>query len=323
MTLSGRTWWALALLLCLGACSDTRDGTPTVGFVEAFEDATIGQARSGFIDALGEAGFNEADGTLRVIYRNAQGDIPTLTQITRYLINERVDLLATSPSLSTITAVQNTKDIPIFMMVAPTPELMQVTDVEGTAPANLLGVAENLDYIDTAFGLIPELIRVEGRRLRVGVLYNQSEPQSVSAVQHLSRLAESLDVELFTRAVSMTADVNLTARALLEADIDAFFANPDNTVFGAFETLLKTCNEAGVPIFTSEAGLVARGAVAAFGADLYSWGYQAGVQARLYLQTGTREGLQWELVQDRRRVYNPDAAARFGLTLPADFQALR
>ncbi|MCK9563875.1 MAG: hypothetical protein M0R02_14280, partial [Bacteroidales bacterium] len=108
----------------------------------------------------------------------------------------------------------------------------------------------------------------------------------------------------------------------VNADIDAFFANPDNTVFGAFETILKVCDEAGVPIFTSEAGLVERGAVAAYGADIYSWGYQAGEQAARFLASGSSDGLRWEMVRERGRIYNPAAASRFGMTLPDDFEAI-
>src|SRR5690606_14293899 len=114
-------------------------------------------------------------------------------------------LLATCPSLSTITAVQNTKEIPIFMMVAPTPELMKVKDVQGNDPPNLYGVAEDLNYIDTSFSIIPKLVSPKGAQLRVGLLYNQAEPQSVSAFDRLQELANSMNVELVARAVHMTA----------------------------------------------------------------------------------------------------------------------
>ena len=69
------------------------------------------------------------------------------------------------------------------------------------------------------------------------------------------------------------------SNVFLKKHIDAFFANPDNTVFGSFETIRKACDDANVPVFTSEAGLVSRGAIAAYGADIYQWGYQAGEQA--------------------------------------------
>lgn len=312
----------LVLLLLATACQESNDGTPKLGFVDAFEDSTIAQAKTGFLDALAAAGFSEADNTLEVIYRNAQGDIPTLTQVVRYMIAQDVTMIATNPSLSTITAVQNTKEIPIFMMVAPTPTLMEVQDTDGNDPANLFGVAENLNYIDTSFSIIPRLIEPAGEALRIGLLYNQSEPQSVSAFNRLNDLATQLGVELVARPVNTTADVPLVTGALLNEDIDAFFANPDNTVFGSFETILKSCNEQGVPVFTSEAGLVKRGAVAAFGADLYQWGYQAGEQAARFLQTNSTEGLAWEMVQVRRRVYNPEAAQQFNIQIPANFDPI-
>lgn len=312
----------ICALIALAACERGPQGVPTVGFVDAFEDSTIARARDGFLQALDDSGFSPDKGTIRLIYRNAQGDIPTLTQIIRYMVSEQVSLLATSPSLSTITALQNTRDIPVFMMVAPTPELMQVQDAQGMDPPNLYGVGENLDYIDTSFALIPQLVKPAGASLRIGLLYNQSEPQSVYAYERLQTLANAMGAELVARPVNTTADVHLVTGALLNANIDAFFANPDNTVFGAFETILKSCNQAGVPIFTSEAGLVERGAVAAYGADIYQWGYQAGQQAALFLQNNSANGLGWEMVKLRKQLYNPEAARRFNMTIPAGFEPI-
>ncbi len=326
--MTNRNWAALLLswlsLAFFTACTPSSDSDlPTVGFVDAFEDNTIEQAKDGFLAALKDNGFSEEEESLKVVYRNAQGDIPTLTQIVRYFISQEVDLMATSPSLSTITALQNTKDIPVFMMVSPTPELMKVVDQQGKAPENLFGVAENLNYIDTSFSIIPKLIEASGEELQIGLLYNQSEPQSVEAFNKLNELAEELDVRLIARPVNTTADVQLVTAALINEKIDAFFANPDNTIFGAFETILKSCNEANIPIFTSEAGLVDRGAVAAFGADIYQWGYQAGEQAAAFLKTGTTDNLQWEMVKLRKRVYNPESADRFGISIPDNYESIK
>lgn len=310
------------LLLFFTACTGLQSDLPTVGFADAFEDATIKQAKDGFLAALKEAGFSEEQKTMKFVYRNAQGDIPTLTQIVKYFIAQDVTLLATCPSLPTITALQNTGDIPIFMMVAPTPELMRVQGPGGMVPSNLFGVAEDLDYIDTSFSIIPRLVKAKGGKLRVGLLYNQSEPQSVEAFGRLQRLAGELGVELVARPVNATAEAKLVTGALLNENIDAFFANPDNTVFGAFETIIKSCNESNVPVFTSEAGLVARGAVAAYGADLYQWGYQAGQQAAQFLKNKSTQGLKWEMVKVRKRVYNRAAADKFGIAIPDGYESI-
>ncbi len=294
-----------------------------VGFVDAFEDATISQARTGFTDALKKNGFSEEQKNIKIEYSNAQGDIPMLTQIVNHFISEKVDLLATCTTLSTITAIQKTKTIPVFAMVSPTPERMNVVSSTGATPANLYGAVEELAYIDTSFSLIPKLLKPKSSKLVVGMIYNQSEPQSADAMNRIKGLANQLNIDLVALPLNSSADAQLVTKSLLNKNIDAFFANPDNTVFASFETILKSCNQANVPIFTSEAGLVQRGAVAAFGADIYQWGYQAGEQAAQYLKTHKTDGLKPEMVKIRKRVYNPAAAKRYNITIPPNFEAVK
>jgi putative ABC transport system substrate-binding protein len=296
---------------------------PVVGFVDAFEDATISQARKGFTDALAKNGFSEEKKTVQIEYSNAQGDIPTLTQIVNHFVTDSVNLLATCTTLSTVTALQKTQHIPVFAMVSPTAERMKVVDASGKAPANLFGAVEELNYIDTSFSIIPKLLKPKGAKLVIGMIYNQSEPQSADALARIKSLAAGLNVDIVALPLNTSADAQLVTQSLLSKNIDAFFANPDNTVFASFETILKNCNQKNIPIFTSEAGLVQRGAVAAFGADIYQWGYQAGEQAAQYLKTNKTDGLQPEMVRIRKRVYNPAAAKKYNITIPPNFEPVK
>ncbi len=315
---------AFVLLLTLISChTATKSTIPTIGFVDAVEDATLTQARVGFTDALKKNGFSEDQKNIKIEYRNAQGSIPMLTQIVNYFVSEPVDLLATCTTLSSVTAVQKTKTIPIFEMVSPTPERMKVLDANGNAPANLFGAVEDLPYIDTSFSLIPKLLKSKGAKLIIGMVYNQSEPQSTDAMERIKVLADKLNITLIALPLNSSADAQLVTQSLLSKNIDAFFALPDNTVFAAFETILKNCNQHNVPIFTSEAGLVQRGAVAAFGADIYQWGYQAGEQAAQYLKTHSTAGLKPEMVKIRKRVYNADAVKKYNITIPSNFEAVK
>lgn len=316
--------FALVLLTVLISCgTKNKSNVPVVGFVDAFEDATIAQARNGFTDALIKNGFSEEKGTVKIEYRNAQGSIPTLTQIVNYFISKPVDLLATCTTLSSVTAVQKTKTIPIFAMVSPTPERMSVLTPDGKAPANLFGTVEDLNYIDTSFSIIPKLIKPKNGKLVIGMIYNQSEPQSADAMERIKGLANKLNITLVALPLNSSAEAQLVTLALLNKNIDAFFANPDNTVFAAFETILKNCNQKKVPIFTSEAGLVKRGAVAAFGADIYQWGYQAGEQAAQYLKSNKTDGLKPEMVKIRKRVFNIETVKKYNITIPSTFEAVK
>ena len=316
--------FAIFFLGCLASCAPkTKSTVPVVGFVDAFEDATISQARDGFTTALKDSGFSEDKGTVKIEYRNAQGDIPTLTQIVNYFVARPVDLLATCTTLSSVTAVQKTKTIPIFEMVSPTPERMNVLDVNGNAPENLFGAVEDLKYIDTSFSIIPQVLKPKGSKLVIGMIYNQSEPQSADAMQYIKALSAKFNITLIALPLNTSADAQLVTQSLLSKNIDAFFANPDNTVFASFETIKKNCDQKNVPIFTSEAGLVKRGAVMAFGADIYQWGYQAGEQAAYFLKNHKTDGLAPQMVKIRKRVYNPAAAKKYNITVPSDFEAVK
>ena len=319
-----KKWILLSGLAFCIACNDQKSsGIPVVGFADAFQDNTIEQAKTGFMDALRENGFDEKKGTLKIIYRNAQGNIPTLTQIIRYFVSQKVTLIATNPSLSTITAVQNTKDIPIFMMVSPTPALMKINDSSGRPPSNLFGVGETLDYIDTSFLLIPKVVKTKTGVITVGMIFNQSEPQSVESMERIRKLAEGNHINLISLPVNSTADVQLVTASLLSKNIDVFFANPDNIVFESFETIIQACNQKNIPVFTSEAGLVERGALAAYGADIYQWGYQTGQEAAIYLKTKSTASLHWEMVKVRKKVYNPAASKKFNLSIPSNFEPVQ
>jgi putative ABC transport system substrate-binding protein len=308
---------ALSLLIsCSNSSTSTGKKIPKVGFLDMLEDATLAQAKKGFFVALNDSGFSPTDGTLEIIYRNAQNDQPTLLQACDYLISENVDLIATNPSLATITAVQRTKTIPVFMMVSPRPDIAKLTDNNGNAPVNLFGVYETLDYIDTSILLVKTVLP---NVKIIGTIYNQTEPQSVDALALIEKRCSMMGIKIEKLPVNNSNEAQLVVAALLDKNIDAFFALPDNTVFSAMEVIVKSCDDAKVPVFTSEEGLVKRGALAAFGTDMYQWGYQSGAQAAAFLKTGSTDGLSPELAKIRRRVCNQAKADFFGLSLDSTF----
>ena len=319
-------FFGLLLMLTTPSCtsgnrsdSSTQQKPETIGFIDFVEDATLAQARQGFLDALKEAGLSEDSGTLKVIYRNAQGDQPTLVQAVDYILSQDPVLIATNTTLATISTAQRTRTIPVFMMVAPEPAKAGLTDKAGKAPANLFGVYETTDYIDTSVTLIQRLF--PGAK-KVGAIYSQSEPQSLEALEQLKRGCVASGLLLEALPVTNSSETQLVTQSLLSKGVEVFFALPDNAVFASFESIVKVCNAKNIPVLTSEAGLVARGAVASYGADMYQWGYQSGQQAAQYIRNGNATGLLPEPVQQRKRVFNPEAAERFGVRPDSTFNRL-
>jgi putative ABC transport system substrate-binding protein len=297
------TFFRLASLASIAFFISCGSGSPAkkyrIAFLDAFEDATLAEAKKGFFIALKDSGFTP-ETNLEVLYRNAQGDIPALTQSVDYFIAQQVDLIACNATLSTITAAKKTSKIPICMMVSPSPKIAGLTDKAGKAQANLFGVYETLEYIDTAFTFINEL-RPGARK--VGTIINQSEPQSVDALERIKACAAKQGLELIVLPASSSADTRIITEQLVAQGIDVFFALPDNTIFASFETIAAVCKGKSIPILTSEAGLVARGADMAFGADIYQWGYDAGCEAVQFLKSGKIP--QPIKVKTRKKVFKP------------------
>lgn len=308
------------LLICSISCHSTKSekekSRPLIGFIDFVEDATLAQAKQGFFHALKESGFSEDSNTIAVLYRNAQGDQPTLLQATDYIIAQQPALIATNTTLATITTVQRNPNIPVFMMVAPRPDIAGLTDKAGKNPPNLFGVYETLDYIDTSVTLIRQLF--PGAK-KAGTIYSQSESQSVDALNRLKAGCEKSGILLEAIPVSNSSETQLITQSLIAKNIDVFFALPDNVIFSSFETIVKACNDKNIPVLTSEAGLVSRGALASFGADMYQWGYQSGLQAAQLLKSGSKEGLQPEMVRVRKKVMSKSVADKFKITQDSSY----
>jgi putative ABC transport system substrate-binding protein len=313
---------ALASFL-LNSCSspvkEKASDVPVIGFLDYVEDATLAKAKTGFMDALASKGFSEEKKTISVIYKNAQGDQPTLLSAVDLLISRKPVLIATNTTLATVNTVQRTKDTPVFMMVSPRPDIAKLTDAAGKAPANLFGTYETLDYIDTAVSLIHLLFP---NAKTVGTIYSQSESQSVDALNKLQAGCHRAGIILKSLPVTNSSETQLVTQSLLNKGVDVFFALPDNVIFASFETVAASCNDKHVPILTSEAGLVSRGALANYGADFYKWGYQSGLQAAQFLQQKSANGIQPEIVKLRNRVYNPKVAAIYQVKPDSSFAAV-
>ncbi|HNQ11929.1 MAG TPA: ABC transporter substrate-binding protein [Bacteroidia bacterium] len=306
-----RNCYVLILLLGINfSCNPSNSNLPAVAFLDFIEDPTVQLARKGFFEALDQNGFSEEENTIRVYYANAHGDIPTLGQSCDYLLSQKPDLLATNVTLSTITAVNKTGKVPIFMMVSPRPDIAGLSSVDNTYPPNLFGVYETLEYIDSSVMIIKT---IHSQLKTMGTLYNQAEPQSRIALERLEQQAQKEGIQIIPMPVSNSSETQLVVQSLLQQKPDAFFALPDNVIFASFESIVQECRKQKIPIFTSEAGLVERGAIASYGADFYEWGFQSGLQAAQYLKEKHTRNLKPELVKIRKLKMNKVLCKEYNL----------
>jgi len=316
LSLISASFVLLSVLLISFGCSEKKKSVPTIGYVQMLEDATIDEAKRGFLEAIKDAGYEDGK-NVTIDFQNAQNDMVLLNQILDKFIADKVDLIAANTTVTTIAAVQKTKSIPVCMMVAPRPDIAGLAKKDGSYPENLCGTYETLTYIDTSIALIKQVFP---HAKKVGTAFNFTEPNSINARGRLQVMCDSLGLELVEASLASSNETQQVIESILTNDIDVFFALPDNIIFSSFETVYKLTSAKKIPIVSSEMGLVKRGALMAYGADFYQWGYQAGESAVKVLSE--KKNVTPDEVKVRKRVYNNKTAADLGITPPSGFEVL-
>ena len=113
-------------------------------------------------------------------------------------------------------------------------------------------------------------------KLKIGSLWDPAHANSVFNVERLKKaVANNPNVEMEGMTVTSTTEVHDAALALIKEDVDLILLPPDNTVYSAFEAVVKAAMKTKTPIILSDVSRLKDGAFAAYGYDYTSSGHQA------------------------------------------------
>jgi putative ABC transport system substrate-binding protein len=118
---------------------------------------------------------------------------------------------------------------------------------------------------------------------RWGTIYNPGDVNVTYHIKEMKEAVEAMGGTLVEAHVSTSAEVMQAAQSLV-GRVDAIHITSDNTCVSAFESIVKVCNSADIPLFAGDRDSVPRGAVAAYGPDYFLIGYTAGKQAARILK---------------------------------------
>jgi putative ABC transport system substrate-binding protein len=320
----------LAAALMIGACNTTAPtSTPagaapatttpvqqqTVGIVQLVAHPALDLVRDGLVDSLKEAGFQDGE-NINMDVQNAQGQLANTKTIADKFVADKVDLIiaiTTPASQSAVKATQGT-DIPmVFVAVSDAVSAGLVESVDAPSGTNVSGVY-NAEPVQAQVDLIT---RLAPNIKALGVVYNPGEANSVSLVETLKKELDSQGISLVEGTVTSSSDVLSASRSLVDR-VDAIYVPQDNTVVSALEALIKTANEAKLPLFAGDTESVKRGAIATSGNDEYETGRQAGVIAARVLNGEDAGQIKPEVTEVQRIVLNAKAAETVAITIPAD-----
>lgn len=247
---------SLSILMGLVALSGCSSGEKIkIGILQPVDHIALSSARLGFIEGLKEKGFD--DSKVEIIYRNAGGKSSDITSFAKDLVG-RCDMtfgIATGAAQSLLSAA-------IDKGIANPILFSAVTDPVGS---NLVKSLENgsgfvtgtsdINPVEDQISLIKECIPAADK---VGILYTQTETNSVVQANMASTELAKEGIECVVKTATGPSDISATASALAsEEGIDAIYIPTDNNIASNPSAVKAAVQGKGILVVTGEEALLA------------------------------------------------------------------
>ncbi len=295
-------------LAALAACESGVGGRPVIGFAQISSVAPLDDARDGFFRALADSGYIR-DSTIKVIERNAQGDIATLMLIMNEFKQRGVDVVATVSSVATQAALRVISSQPIVFGAVANPYIIGA----GTSPTehrpHITGANIPLP-VDSAFALAHETFPFV---TTWGTLYDPSDPFAEFYLEVARNMAEHLGVQFIAVACTSTGDIAPGIQALKARGAGGVMQIPSVMIGGGYSAVVKTARQNRMPLVSPNIGYT--GVPVALGLSFNDNGYDMGLLMIRVLRGESPAGIPFQAAATRQLWIDLKAAREFGVTI--------
>ena len=310
-----KTITLLAIALATAFSSPVHADDAHVAVSQIVEHPALDACREGLLAGLADAGYIEGD-NLTFEFQTAQGNPTIAAQIARQFVGENPDVMVGIATPTAQALASASRDIPIVFSAVTDPVGAKLVDSMEAPGGNVTGLSDLSpvrQHVEIMKAIKPSLTAI-------GVVYNAGEANAVSLVELLKEAAAVAGVEVVEGTATRTSEIPAATQSLV-GKADILYAITDNTVASAISSMIKTADEAKLPVFAAETSYVDSGAVAAVGFDYYQVGYQTADYVVKILQGADPADLPARVAEGTNIVINPAAADRLGITLPESLTA--
>ncbi|MCV6587990.1 MAG: ABC transporter substrate-binding protein [Marinobacterium sp.] len=264
-----RTLAKAALAAAVLSCSAAQAEQVHVATTAIVEHPALDAVRDGLKAALIENGYDSDK--VKFTYESAQGNPAIAAQIARKLVGEQPAVIVAIATPSAQAAVSAARDIPVVFSAVTDPLAAKLVTNMDKPGRNVTGLSDAVP-VAQHLAMIKEV--VPGLK-RLGIPFNPGEPNAVSIIESMEKVAAEQGIEIIKVAAPKSSDVMIAAQKLI-GKADAIYTTLDNTVISALESIIKVGIDARLPVFSADTGSVARGSVAAVGFNYSDMGRQTG-----------------------------------------------
>lgn len=281
-----------------------------IGISQFITHQSLDATREGFVDELAKQGYVEGK-NIEIDLQNAQGEQRNLKTISQQLA-ESSDVVLAIATPSAQSLANTTQTTPVIFSAVTDPVSAKLVESREHPGGNVTGTSDqSSDAISTQINLIKKVLP---KAKTIGILYTQSEPNSVVQKDEAKRLMEEKGFTVVEKTILDSNNVKAAAESLM-AEVDMVFVPTDNIISSTMETVKQVSIKHKVPVFGGSTEMIAVGGLYNYGTNYEELGRQTARMLIRVLKGEKPENIAVELPEKLELHTNQEMADALGIDI--------
>lgn len=281
-----------------------------IGISQFITHQSLNATREGFVDELAKQGYVEGK-NIEIDLQNAQGEQRNLKTISQQLA-ESSDVVLAIATPSAQSLANTTQTTPVIFSAVTDPVSAKLVESREHPGGNVTGTSDqSSDAISTQINLIKKVLP---KAKTIGILYTQSEPNSVVQKDEAKRLLEEKGFTVVEKTILDSNNVKAAAESLM-AEVDMVFVPTDNIISSTMETVKQISIKHKVPVFGGSTEMIAVGGLYNYGTNYEELGRQTARMLIRVLKGEKPENIAVELPEKLELHTNQEMADALGIDI--------
>ena len=290
--------------------ADKKKDVFRIGISQFITHQSLDATREGFVDELDKQGYVEGK-NIEIDLQNAQGEQRNLKTISHQLA-ESSDVVLAIATPSAQSLANTTQTTPVIFSAVTDPVSAKLVESREHPGGNVTGTSDqSSDAISTQINLIKKVLP---KAKTIGILYTQSEPNSVVQKDEAKRLLEEKGFTVVEKTILDSNNVKAAAESLM-AEVDMVFVPTDNIISSTMETVKQVSIKHKVPVFGGSTEMIAVGGLYNYGTNYEELGRQTARMLIRVLKGEKPENIAVELPEKLELHTNQEMADALGIDI--------
>ena len=290
--------------------ADKKKDVFRIGISQFITHQSLDATREGFVDELAKQGYVEGE-NIEINLQNAQGEQRNLKTISQQLA-ESSDVVLAIATPSAQSLANTTQTTPVIFSAVTDPVSAKLVESREHPGGNVTGTSDqSSDAISTQINLIKKVLP---KAKTIGILYTQSEPNSVVQKDEAKRLLEEKGFTVVEKTILDSNNVKAATESLM-AEVDMVFVPTDNIISSTMETVKQVSIKHKVPVFGGSTETVAVGGLYNYGTNYEELGRQTARMLIRVLKGEKPENIAVELPEKLELHTNQEMADTLGIDI--------